>query len=79
MIEENGKSTAPVHAVVMPCDDCGGECLSVSDDGVESRKCMDCGARLSAEKPEERECSTCGIGFRLPSGRCDHCDTMFEA
>ena len=20
-------------------------------------------------------CETCGIGFRLPSGRCDHCDT----
>jgi hypothetical protein len=20
------------------------------------------------------ECGTCGIGFRLPSGRCDHCD-----
>ncbi len=22
-------------------------------------------------------CDTCGIGYRLPSGRCDHCDTMF--
>ena len=20
------------------------------------------------------ECGTCGIGFRLPSGRCDHCN-----
>lgn len=25
------------------------------------------------------ECTECGIGFRLPSGRCDHCDTMFES
>lgn len=24
-------------------------------------------------------CGTCGIGFRLPSGRCDHCDTVVEA
>lgn len=24
-------------------------------------------------------CGTCGIGFRLPSGRCDHCDSMVEA
>lgn len=23
-------------------------------------------------------CETCGIGFRLPSGRCDHCDTIFD-
>lgn len=24
-------------------------------------------------------CGTCGIGFRLPSGRCDHCDSSWEA
>lgn len=27
----------------------------------------------------DTECPTCGIGFRLPSGRCDHCDTMFDS
>ncbi len=21
-------------------------------------------------------CKTCGVGFRLPSGRCDHCDAL---
>ena len=24
-------------------------------------------------------CYICGIGFRLPSGRCDHCDSRIEA
>lgn len=23
-------------------------------------------------------CVTCGIGYRLPSGRCDHCDRMMN-
>jgi len=22
-------------------------------------------------------CQTCGIGYRLPSGRCDHCNRLF--
>lgn len=24
------------------------------------------------------QCETCGIGFILPSGRCDHCDSQKE-
>lgn len=27
----------------------------------------------------DTECTECGVGYRLPSGRCDHCDTMFES
>lgn len=38
---------------------------------------------IKTQAPEEsphttmdNECGTCGIGFRLPSGRCDHCDVV---
>lgn len=33
----------------------------------------------SIEDTVHTECQECGVGFRLPSGRCDHCDTMFES
>ena len=28
---------------------------------------------------ESALCETCGIGFRLPSNRCDHCNCDFQA
>lgn len=31
------------------------------------------------ERSVYSECTECGVGYRLPSGRCDHCDTMFES
>jgi len=29
------------------------------------------------ESKSDAECKRCGIGFRLPSGRCDHCEHYF--
>jgi hypothetical protein len=29
------------------------------------------------QSKSEAECERCGIGFRLPSGRCDHCEHYF--
>jgi hypothetical protein len=31
------------------------------------------------EQKPDAECERCGVGFRLPSGRCDHCEHFFES
>lgn len=35
-------------------------------------------AGSTTSKVPDGVCSICGIGFRLPSGRCDHCDRQFS-
>jgi hypothetical protein len=36
-------------------------------------------AELDAVLHEANDaCGTCGVGYRLPSGRCDHCDCIAD-
>lgn len=35
-------------------------------------------ADLAMVKSYDDLCETCGIGFYLPSGKCDHCDSVCE-
>ncbi len=37
--------------------------------------CHDEAWKRAIEKLEPGVCGTCGIGFRLPSGKCDHCNS----
>lgn len=40
--------------------------------------CSVAGSLTSASVFDD-QCDQCGIGFRLPSGRCDHCNAMVDA
>lgn len=36
-------------------------------------------AQVSSQSVADKLCDTCGIGYYLPSGRCDHCNTQSVA
>jgi len=75
----NLESCSHPGCTVTGCDSCGEIewCCDLDDEANGDTFCSehrDCVAEICVDS----ECQECGIGFRLPSGRCDHCDTLFE-
>jgi len=75
----NLESCSHPGCTVKGCDACDEIkwCCDPDDVDCGDGFCSDHRGRIE-DVVADTECQTCGIGFRLPSGRCDHCNTLFE-